>query len=434
METPQGLRCAADTANVRSFWSRAAAWYGGILLALYVAGVIGVFAFLRTIGYPVSIIHVGLPPLWHRVGQARGWFFLNKSNLAFEHDRVSEGLLYLANAYEFDPANYAAGLSLAKQLQAGQPARSDEIYLRLMRDHPASRHATAQDWFRALLARGSFERIVALARDELKADDAQSPVWVRAIIFAARRDPTPVLLRELAADPTPAIRKWRPLFEIELLLRAGQNSEARTAITARWPTDSPDFTLFYRVDALIRMHDTFAALDLLGRYPGRLDPEARITCRLDALAAGGVQRLLGQEVDKLLAAPLTPTNISIVKILCAHLIRYPNAALFERLYQKVAREAVPLHTESAGVWFSIFCTAGAIGDRARLHELTARLRFASAKPFMALAAVEAFFREETAERRITSFLPVLPLPLEVTYALLDRYLPPVTGEKPVGPP
>ena len=433
VETPQGLRCSADAADVRSFWRRAAAYYGGGVLTLYLVGVIAIFAFLRTIGYPVSIFHVGLPPLWHRLGEARGWFFLNKSNLAFEQDRISEGLLYLTNAYEFDPTSYAAGLSLAKHLQAGQPARSDEIFLRLLREHPAKSHSTAQDWFRALLARGSFERIATLARDELLAGSSQSPVWIRALVFAARRLPSDRILQELSTHPSPTVQRWRPIFEVELLLRAGRNAGARAAIEAHWPDNSPGFSLFYRVNALTEMRDAFAALDLLGRYPSLLDAEAVITLRLDALAVGGMQRPLLQEVERLLAAPLTPTSLPVVKILCAHLIRYPSASVFERLTQKISRETIPLHTESAGVWFSLFCTAGAVGDRAKLHELTAQLKHASKRPFMALGAVEAFFRGETAERRITSFLPVLPLPLEVTYAMLARYLPPPATVLPATP-
>jgi len=36
-------------------------------------------------------------------------------------------------------------------------------------------------------------------------------------------------------------------------------------------------------------------------------------------------------------------------------------------------------------------------------------------------ATIAFFRGDTVEKRITSFLPILPLPLELNYALIDRY-------------
>jgi hypothetical protein len=422
--TPQGLRCSANAADVRPFWMRAAAWFGGTALAIYLAGAICVFVFLRIVGYPVNIFHVVLPPLWHRVTESRSWYFLNKSNLAFASDRVSEGLLYLTNAYEFDRNNYAAGISLAKHLQAGQPARSDVIFQQLIQDHPAHRNSTAQEWFRALLARGSYARIALLARDEIIAGSPHSAVWLRALVFSARRLPSDQFLRELRASPEPRLKGWRPIFEIESHLRTRAHREARALLDATWTAPNPAFGLYYRVSVLSELRDTFAAIDLLGRHPNLLDSEAAFTLRLDALAAGRMQRSLQQEVDRLLATPLTSASQSVVKILCAHLIRFPNPAIFERLALKATQEKLPLQTETAGIWFSLFCAAGAVGDRARLHELTARLRHASEKPFMALSAVEAFFRGETSERRITTFLPLLPLPLEVTYALHERYPPP----------
>lgn len=424
VETPQGLRCSADTAEVRPFWRQTLRYYGGLAGALYLAGVIVVFAFLRGVGYPVSIVHVGLPPLWHRVGEARGWFFLTKAQLAFEKNRVSEGLLYLTNAYDMDPRNYVAGLSLAKHLQAGQPSHSDELFMRLLREHPERRHATAQEWFRALLARGSFARITSLARDELLAGGPHGQVWTRALVFAARRSPSEAVIAELAAHTAAAVQPWRKVFQVELLLRTGRTREARTLIETTWPPASPAFSLFYRISALTEMRDSFAALDLLSRFPHQLDGEATATLRLDALAAGGMQRPLLQEVDRLLATPMTPATLSVMKIMCAHLIRFPNQVVFDRVMQKIARDPIPLHTESAGIWFSLFCAAGAVNDRTRLHELAAQLRLASDQPFMVLSAVEAFFRGEAIERRLTSYLPWLPLPLEVTYALLERYPPP----------
>jgi hypothetical protein len=419
--TPAGLRCSVDAADVRPYWGRAALVGGGTLLGLYLAGVLVVFAFLRGVGYPVNVFHVALPPLWYRVVEARGWFFHHKSSLAFAEDRVAEGLLYLTNAYDFDPANYTIGLSLAKHLQSGQASRSDEVFQRLLRDHPEHRHATAQDWFRALLARGSFTRVAELARDELLTRSPQSAVWIRALVFACRQLPDDRLLQDLRSSASPALRPWQPVFEVESLLRQRRWPEVRARVDAPWVGTPPDFSLYYRASVLSELRDPFAALDLLDRQPGVLDGEAVLTLRLDALARGEMKRPLQQEIDRALALPITLQTLPIVKVLCAHLIRHPDAAAFDRLAQKVGREKLPLQTDSAGIWFSLFCTAGVVGDRARLHELTARLRNVSEKPFMALSTVEAFFRGQTAERRITTFLPLLPLPLEVTYALLERY-------------
>ena len=427
VQTKDGLRCSVNATDVRPVWGQALRYYGSLLLAIYAAGVIVVFAFLRTVGYPVNILHIGLPPLWGRVTVARGAYFLQKSNLAFDQERIAEGLLYLTNAYEFDPTNYAAGLSLAKHLQAGQPSHSDAVFQQLIKDHPDKRHGTTQDWFRALLARGSFERIMQLARDELIEGSPQSSVRIRALVFAGRRVPTDQILRALVANAAPTAQAWRPVFAVELLLRAGQTREARAAIDAPWPANSPAFCHYYRVSVLTEMKDTFAALDLLGRHPTLLDYEANLTLRLDALAAGGVKRLHAQEIDKLLAAPLTAASLPVIKILCSHLIRFPDAATFDRLIRKIAHEPVPLDTGSAGIWFSLFCTAGAMGDYPKLQEISGRLKNASQRPFMVLTVVEAFFRGETAERRITTFLPVLPLPMEVTYSLFERFPPPVAA-------
>jgi hypothetical protein len=371
----------------------------------------------------VSIVHVTLPPLWHKVGQARGWFFLDRSNRAFTEGRASEGLLYLANAYEFDPSNYAAGLALGKILQTVQPTRSDEVFRQLIRDHPARRHATAQEWVRALLPRGSFDQIAPLARDEILADPANAAVWVRALIAAARHGGTDAILRELVDNPAPAAQAWRGVFEVELKLREGRTAEARRRLDQPWPTTAPGFTVFYRANTLIEMRDTFAALDLIAKYPAALDSEALTTLQLDAYASGSMTNNLRRQVDELLAPRFTDANLSLPKILCAHLIRFPNGELFQRLYAKVRQDNLPLTTDTAGVWFSLLCTAGTVGDQARLAELSEYLRRASKTPFVAISGVTAFFRGETAERRITLFLPVLPLPLEVTFALLDRYAP-----------
>jgi len=89
----------------------------------------------------------------------------------------------------------------------------------------------------------------------------------------------------------------------------------------------------------------------------------------------------------------------------------------------VTAAPLPISSETASAWFSLLCTAGAVGDRERLQEITERIKDAAKTPFVSLGLVEAFFRGPTSERRIIPFLPILPLPIEVTYALLERYQP-----------
>lgn len=418
VETPDGLRCSADTADVRPFWGRALGYYGGSLATVYLTAALVVFVFLRAVGYPINILHVAWPGLWYRVPQARGWFFFERSNRAFAAGKPAEGLLYLANAYEFDPANYAVGLTLAKNYQAANSHVSDLIFSRLVHDHPAERTTTMWEWYRALLARGDFEKINRMAHDQLLADPAHGHAWMRALLFATRQAGDDAPLRALLADPSPAAAPWHRLLETELLIRSQKNREAYSALLRQWPPDSPPFTLYYRVSALTALGNTLDAIDLLLRSPIKLDDEASTTLKLDAYAAAGMKRLLQNQVDALLSARL---DLPRIKILCAHLIRWPDAEIFARLYDGVARSQLTLSSESAGIWFSLLCTAGVVGDREHLRAFVERLKHESNAPFLALSSVEAFFRGESSIERITTLLPVLPLPLEVDYALIDRY-------------
>lgn len=425
--TPNGLRCAADTAEVRPFWGRAGLFFGGTALVCYAVLVVIAFGFLRTVGYPISIVDVAVPVRWQKLQEARSWYFENRAEKAFEAGNTVEGLLYLSNAFDFDPANYRVGLKLAKNYQAGQPIQSDEIFSRLLRDHPDKREATAQEWFRALLARGDFPRIATLAQEQILAGSPRAAVWMRALLFASARDTSEGPFAAILNHQTPAAKSWHRLLEVETLRRRGRLAESRAALESAWAPGSPAFTVFYRVDTLIRMNRAAAALDILAAHAGQLDGDTTARLRLDAFASAGAAQSREREFNELLARPLTPP---MIVLLCTHLIRHPHADYFDRLCRKLKREPLLLTNDTAGVWFSLLCTAGAVGDKARLHEFTVGLRGASKTPFVALGLVEAFFRGETLEQRLTTFLPILPLPLEVTYALLERYSqpPPKRGD------
>lgn len=420
VQTPAGLRCSVNTADVRPFWGRAARYFGGAFVVLYIIAVAAVFSFLRTVGYPVSIVHVALPPLWDKVGQARGWFFLEHANRAFAAGETTKGLLYLANAYEFDPSNYAVGITLAKHYQAGQPGLSDQVFQRLLRDHPDKSDATAQDWYRALLARGDYESMTRLARSELERGSPHGNTWMRAFFFATAQSRDDTALKELRQSPAKPLAAWHALLDAELLARAGRTDEAR-AIIERSGNATPPYALFRYVELLIEMGHPAAALDLLGRRPGALDADAETTLRLTAYQRAGATRLRDALLDALIGPRLDPPRLVIV---LRHLIRHPDVAVFARVCEQLARKPLALNSDTAGVWFSLLCTAGAIGDQARLTELTHHLKNASETPFVALGALEAFFRGKTAERRITTFLPMVPLPMEITYALIERFPPP----------
>jgi hypothetical protein len=425
VETKDGLRCSANTPEVRPFWGRTATWYGGTAFAFYLVAALGVFIFLRSVGFPVSVLDVGIPTRWERLDRARAWYFFEQSKRSFANGHSAEGLLYLANAYEFDPSNYQIGITLAKSYQVAQPAQSDRVFAQLMHDHPDRSATTAWDWYRALLQRANFPRIIPLALEQTVADPGHAHAWMRALLFATSQIGDDTALRDLRANPAPAAKVWYPLLDTELLVRAHKPREARARIDHPWPADAPPFTLYYRISTLIALNDPLAALDLNDRARQALGDEAYFTLRLDALATAGAKNDLRGNFELLLGQR---TNLAVIKILCGQLIRHPDRDLFARLADKIDRDQLALDSETAGIWFSLLCTAGVVGDETRLHAIVTRLKAASPNPFVALILVEGFFTGKIVERRIASILPILPIPIEISYALIERYpSPPPSG-------
>ncbi len=415
---PGGLFCGANTSEVRPFWGRAARIYGITLLSIYLTGAVGVFVVLRTIGYPVSIVHITWPGLWYRVPQTRAGYFIAKSDKAFIAGDTRTGLIALSNAYDFDPGNLAIGLKLARYFQLLQPQSADQFYQRLMREHADKANDIAQEWFRALLSRGDFPNISRLAAEQVLKDEAGANVWMRALIFATRQTKDDKPLRTLFDTLTPAAQRWRPVLASEIMLRNNRPDLARNTLRAQWPDWVPPYAIFYQAHELATVGDAPLAADLLTRNANRLDLEARTTAELDIFAASRADAQRRTRIAGLLDVPI---SLPRVKILCAHLVRYPSAELFSHLYAVVEQSNIPLNNDTAAEWFSLFCTAGAVGDVERQHIIGEKLRAMSSGRNLLLSSLEAFFRGDTSSRRIATLLPALPVPMEMTYALLERY-------------
>ena len=424
IRTPKGLRCSVDTADVRPFWGRAFACYGAALGAIYLAIVVGVFVFLRGVGYPISIVHVAWPGLWYRVPQARGAWFLARSERALNAGRVNEGLLYLSNAYEFDPADYKIGLLLARTYAAGNPLLSDQLFERLLREHPAQRDVTAEIWLKALVARGNFEMMRNLAGSEVIVDAAHANAWMRVLLVACRQLNDDRPLKLLAANRTPAAARWHALLETELLLRQGRLAEAKASLSRPQPAGAPGFVVYYQVSELSALGEPIEAIDELQRHASDIDGESRVALTIEALARAGAERSLRREVERLLAGQ---PSIAAVDILCTELVRRPNQEIFDLLYAKTAEARLPVNAANLQAWFSLLCAAGVSGDQHRFHALAARLRGEPGAPVAVIGAIEGFFSSEfsgeSGARQASSFLPYLQLPLEMNYALLERYPP-----------
>ncbi|MBI5381520.1 MAG: hypothetical protein HZA31_06430 [Opitutae bacterium] len=435
IETPAGLRCAVDTAQVRPFWGRASAYWCGTLAAVYLGLVLAVFAGLRVIGYPVPFRVVAWPPAWHRINESRALYFLNQGRVALQNNRVREAVFALGIAYEIDPRNYHAGLILAQLWQTTQPQLSDKLYAQLLVQHPESGPATAQLWFRALLARGEFDRVRQLAAQQMQADPREAFSWLHAWLFAVRQSRDFAPLRDWLAQPQAVPPAWRALLTTELQLRTGQTTAALPWLRRVQSENAPYFA-YYQIRQLLSLARAQEALSLIEAYGARLPDNDRVAFRLDAYALLGWSSLRRSDVELLLTAPPTP---AVVDLLATHLVRHPDAELLAVLYRRV--QQVPLPETIAGyrAYCALFCAVGMAKDAVKLREVTAIIQKRSGTNFRALGQAEEFFLGKSASTRLTTFLPVLTLPvrptvpvettlpLELTYALFEHYAPPVAS-------
>ena len=90
---------------------------------------------------------------------------------------------------------------------------------------------------------------------------------------------------------------------------------------------------------------------------------------------------------------------------------------------------MPNEAERLTARLTLLCVAGAQQDEPRLREWTEALRKTTDASYAALDAARAYFLAPVG-KRLSEVLPFLqPLSLEVNYALLSRFGPPL-GESP----
>lgn len=420
VENPDGqLRCSVDDREVRPYWGRFLRYYGGVFASLYLVCGIGLYAYLRSIGYPISPVHLLWPPKWHLVPQAESGYFFNESRTAMLSGDYRKGLLALANAYEADPKNYIAALEMAENNEAMQPAMADQIYAALLTTHPEHRQEITDHWYHSELARGDDLAIEPLAAGEVDADPSRENFWMRALILASRRSGDTRALAAFRADPAHA--RWAGVVDMELAGRHLSGDQAIQCYAQPLAPGTPSYGLFFRLDQLMRAGDPMSALDELERHRRELDSSAKVALRLDGLALAQAQEQRERELRALLGQPYSETLMEVVG---AHLIRHPDGAALALAYRTLLNRAPAPAPLTVGVWTTYFCAAGASGDFDTMHEIGGRLVASGVMAAPTVQAMDSYFRGKAGSRRVTSFLPFVPLPLEAVYALLGLRPPP----------
>ncbi len=424
-------RCSVDRREAKPFWGRAGRFYGSALLIVYLTTTLTAFVFLRQIGYRVTYPGVLWPPAWTKLPEIRSEFFFQKYQAASAAGDMHLALMALSTAYNLAPQNYAAGRQLAQLWQTGQPDFANQIYRRLLNEHPAEAEATAQAWFRALLARGDFAGVEALASERITTASDHADAWLNAFLFANRHTRDVAARQRLEAAPTltPAARFLLAL-EDELNGRqsplrsgapTGDSSIARARLLKAAASSSDALSFFHVCQELIARGFASDALHEIDHRPGLLGPRDLTSLRLDAFAALGWDATLRSEVEALLMAPPNPATI---ELLSAHLIRHPDASVRELVFARLDQKPLPATAESYPSYLSLLGATAVGHDAARLHWTVARIKEIVGDHFHGLDALGETLLDDKRRGPIENYLPALqPLSLEVSYALLDHYAP-----------
>ena len=416
IQLPHGLRCSVNTEQVRPFWGRAAAYFGGAFAGLALLAVLTVFTGMRMIGYQVSLGTLAWPPAWHHLAEVRSRFFIDKARQAFAGGNPAEGLSALTYAYSLDPANYQAGVDLASLLVISrQDAQADAVYAALMHDHVEQRNLTAELWFRSMIARGSFPSIIDLSVQMLQEDAAHRGAWMQALLFGSRQANTLDPLRKLMAGPHTLPAPYYEILEGEIAIRVGQNPST-VPVLVKLRTELPEpFVGYYQIDRLVALGFAKEANGLLQRYAPSLGQADTFALQLKVITAlGQTQPLIDQlNHDKL--------NDHAVELISAQLIRHPDPLVLNALLGAVDRSNLPRNVQTKAAFDALFCACGVAGDWQHLRQTANILKEISGGHFATLDNVESFFRGESATMHIETVLPVLqPLSVDVMYALYER--------------
>lgn len=412
--------CSVNAGEVRPFWGRALLALGGGSLACYVLATLAAFGLLRGIGYDVAYAQTLWPHRWGEFRVVQSRYYLEKAGAARAAGRPAEALLALSNAFELNPRDYATGMLLAQLYQAGQPVLSDGVFARLYREHPERREQTAQAWYRALLSRGDFAAVLPVARNRLLQPEGGrvSPAWVQAYLFAVRRTGDVESLERLAAEPE-LDESTRRLMRLELALTRQSASERSDALLTALDGETDTFSAVHILRRLLEENRLQLVWNRLAAPGSPVGDREKTRLRLDVLARAGNTGDRARLFRQLLTLPTQP---ALVELLVSHLVTHPDPALLRALADKLARDPLPAGEASYPLFLAWFATCGAVGDAALAKEAAERIETITARDSRAVAYARQALLEARDGFRVETILPLLqPLPLEVIYALYERY-------------
>lgn len=411
-----GWRCSVSAEEVRPFWSRAFLACGVLGITSYTIAALSLFLVLRGVGYEeIRFRHVFWPGDWAERSVVQARHYHDRGAAALSEGNLRQAALSFSTAYEMDPSNYEAGIRLAQiRRLTRQRAVSDHLFERLIRQHPDRAGETAYVWLLALLGDREYDKAAVLAARNLRDGVPNRPAWARALFFACRQtgDPGPI---EVLLESPAMEDDWQTLLTIEAGLLGDDQLPALRKLAVIREDETDPFYLFYQVERLIEMREFAPADTALRFYQGRIGAVEEQKLKWELILRRGWDSLLSIELD---GQTLSPKQL---EFLTAALIRSPSQRVFQTIYTTHHPESRSDLSLGAGTILSLAAAAGAVGDEESQAELLHYVhdRFGlSSSVLNRLASLEAADRQNNA---LTHVLRTTHFPLEVFYALLERY-------------
>ena len=418
VQTPQGWRCSVNAESVRPFWGRACLYGAALALGAYLIATTAVFAALRLAHYETSYVMVAWPPRWKELRAAQEKLYANRAQHAVQAGNYEEAILSLEIVTQLNPRNYSAGLALAGLNQvAGRPSVADHIYERLMREVPEQRRPTAQLWFRNLLARAAFPEMKSLATTMLSEDPAERAAWLNALLFACRQTADSARLGTVLAE-NPHLPDWcTELIGIEQQLLQNQFNHALPQLTRFHRQPATSYIPYFQVDRLVRHGAAGRANELLRAYGDSVPSDEATILRLRTYQDRGWSALVTSEFDVLLRAELTPRTVALC---CAWLVAKPDPAASGQFLDRFERANAPVNAGTLSLYHAAFLVATSAGQTDRATRLAGAINHYTASDSKALRGLGELLRRPGPDARVVRVLPLVPLPTEVVYAIVER--------------
>ena len=382
---------------------------------VYLTGVFAVFGFLCAVGYPVQLRSVAWPPSWHDLRQARAKYFFEKGQQALLKGNPAAALMSFAQSYELDSSDYSSGWLTAQLSVSSGMAYSNQVYSRLINDHPKRAEATSQAWLSLALAQGDVATVGELALKRIADHSPNTGFWLRALIFACQRTKALAPLAGLASNaelPEPL----REICRLELAVGTSDRATAQRLLNEK--LSRPDLIreplLSFRIERLLKLDDPDDALVQLEAFGRFISPADKAMLALETSRQLGWKGYVRGGVEQILSHR---ASVADVELLCVFLIRHPDRELVSRVAAALEKEPLKSKDENWAAHEALLLATGAAGDCAQMRRIGAKLETIAGTPLPRLGLVETYFQRDFRRSPLQQCLPVLiSVPTEVVYA------------------